>query len=839
MLDTMSDEELQTHAISNLRRQKIGKRAKTFTGCWTCRSRKVKCDLRRPNCERCEKSGLECGGYDIKLRWSKCVQFDIYGSQVSNTPSLSTNEEQQYRRRNIDFVRYGEEYQYYEEMDNELSALHKPPPEKISDGKTWIIKKFGVFRGTEKVVELPKRAKKRLAVESERSNQDGNTITDTATEDAGSFDFLENDSLFMKLATGNEWISKELEDDVLLSTAALQGFPITNLPLSSASTTMTTPLDQESHKLGITDCQPATFNINDSAGESTTMLQKALELLFEKKTHEESHERPYKLDGDHDISSGQPGQEKITIHCSPYGSTMPSVAIQTIPSTWHGPDIFSQGVINTPFSGPPTTGLTIHGLTRFLLDYYFRNVADLMTVVALATNPWKTLYFPRALQAVGDLAGLGYTSNSRNSLLNALLAVSCFNLSSKFSRDSEQSRYFVNLGIEFRSQASGFLKVCLAKTVKKERYKDVLTAILSMNSIDVVWGTMADCQYHLTVCEDYIKARMRRRPRISEKAKTLHRLFSFLKLIQDSTSLDKVREEEITIYFSPNRANCSDSVMAEKPEAQIEGCKETGTFRKQYKESLDEIDGKIKIVENMENAKTSSGANYNMPMFADVISESCYSSDQKNSECNMLSTDDLYGLPKSLISLFSDCVHLARHKEYYKIKHIALPSKFVTLRRKLENRLINWSSEWKFSKEDSEEFINDTTEGVYHHTMSFYNSLLIYFFTMIEEQNHTDVQSYVNKVLFHLTSIRELIVSKGVKIVPLMWQGFIAACESTETETQQEFRRWAAGLATNGMGSYWGARQVMFEVWRRRSNNEGGDSWYDVYKDWEMNLMLS
>ncbi|RTE85338.1 hypothetical protein BHE90_000112 [Fusarium euwallaceae] len=45
------------------------KHGKTFTGCWTCRSRKVKCDEARPRCRHCLKKGVECEGYDIRLHW--------------------------------------------------------------------------------------------------------------------------------------------------------------------------------------------------------------------------------------------------------------------------------------------------------------------------------------------------------------------------------------------------------------------------------------------------------------------------------------------------------------------------------------------------------------------------------------------------------------------------------------------------------------------------------------------------------------------------------------------------------------------------------------------------
>ncbi|EXJ77814.1 hypothetical protein A1O3_08973 [Capronia epimyces CBS 606.96] len=44
-------------------------RNRTFTGCWTCRSRKVKCSEEKPVCSVCQRLGLACGGYGPKLVW--------------------------------------------------------------------------------------------------------------------------------------------------------------------------------------------------------------------------------------------------------------------------------------------------------------------------------------------------------------------------------------------------------------------------------------------------------------------------------------------------------------------------------------------------------------------------------------------------------------------------------------------------------------------------------------------------------------------------------------------------------------------------------------------------
>lgn len=52
------------------------KRTKTYTGCWTCRDRGVKCDLGKPHCVRCMRSKRVCDGYGIRLLWVEQQQND-------------------------------------------------------------------------------------------------------------------------------------------------------------------------------------------------------------------------------------------------------------------------------------------------------------------------------------------------------------------------------------------------------------------------------------------------------------------------------------------------------------------------------------------------------------------------------------------------------------------------------------------------------------------------------------------------------------------------------------------------------------------------------------------
>lgn len=58
-------------------------------GCATCKRRKRKCDETRPACMACRAKGIECDGYDIRLRWGtdSVASASHHGSRASSKPS--------------------------------------------------------------------------------------------------------------------------------------------------------------------------------------------------------------------------------------------------------------------------------------------------------------------------------------------------------------------------------------------------------------------------------------------------------------------------------------------------------------------------------------------------------------------------------------------------------------------------------------------------------------------------------------------------------------------------------------------------------------------------------
>jgi hypothetical protein len=70
----------------------LGKKRRVKTGCLTCRHRRVKCDERKPTCERCQVANVYCEGYDSQRRLeSRTRPLAVDSSQSQPSPSSSNS----------------------------------------------------------------------------------------------------------------------------------------------------------------------------------------------------------------------------------------------------------------------------------------------------------------------------------------------------------------------------------------------------------------------------------------------------------------------------------------------------------------------------------------------------------------------------------------------------------------------------------------------------------------------------------------------------------------------------------------------------------------------------
>lgn len=722
-----------------------------------------------------------------------------------------------FQRRHVGFVTWDEKkncrpYETYDEMDNHLADLQslKRPSETVLRGP------FGVFT----------KDKRRKKVNQHQV---------PAVQEADAL--LGHDQL---------WLSNELKDHAMLTAAALNGdtqfldlvdsFPSFSpgksanpanpestdflnlvfhrhqgnqsnqlLPQVGKNTpsSMTSILNSDDAAIDPNNQHLFYSNYNNFFYNNPYQLNKTLEIQL--------HASAHPLKNDDDATDMVDGDNLASTHMPE--DIMAIVQRPLQPKLGFDISLPKNGVVL------PTLALQVQPLTRYLLNYYVTQVADLMTVIPLTENPWKTIYFPRALMAIGELSALGKTSTAKNALLNALLAVAAFNLQSKFPKNSDPMKFYLNLGIRLRNQASVFVKTLLGsksgtqsnveRCVANEKYKDVLCAVMSMISVDLVWGTMQDTNFYIKWCEKVIYTKMKNKKKLSPKARIMHRIFLSLKLIQDLTCLDYANIKED--YELTARSGYDVQLLFEK-----------GAFDKN---SMDRTKGRIDYI--MDDRRVSS------PMFVNKKLINANKNDEN------FATDALYGLPNSLIVLFSETVLLLREKIYHKQAKAAAdyPERVQSLKKKLSL----WKLDWKLHDTEPSgkyNFYTPMHEVTFHHIMSFYHALTIYYERLIGETPPEELQDKVGQTLDHLNLIQRLISKDEAHIIPLFWQGFIAGCEAVTLSLQMGFKRWGADIAQY-LGSYWGARQIMLEVWRRKKLQEARADWVSVIQDWEMNLMLN
>lgn len=121
-----------------------------------------------------------------------------------------------------------------------------------------------------------------------------------------------------------------------------------------------------------------------------------------------------------------------------------------------------------------------------LMFHYKDHVAGLLQPVAHPKNPWRTTYFPFALQGRPDLflaQGSTSTSPASTAVFHGLLSSAAFHLR---NINNGLERFHL-LGLRHRAKSLQALNAALTSPKDSQMYIVQLTAMLSLVTIDVSW----------------------------------------------------------------------------------------------------------------------------------------------------------------------------------------------------------------------------------------------------------------------------------------------------------------------------------------------------------------
>ncbi|EAA58104.1 hypothetical protein AN6129.2 [Aspergillus nidulans FGSC A4] len=148
-----------------------------------------------------------------------------------------------------------------------------------------------------------------------------------------------------------------------------------------------------------------------------------------------------------------------------------------------------------------------------LLRYFKVNVISLSFPLKNRRQcPWQAVHLPAAISAFAELSIHHTTSHTRMSLFYSLLAASCLNKQ--------------HLDLALNEEVLG---------PKRAKYKEILTAVLSMVMLSIFKEESSSAQAFLVDAEHLIRIRGLPKQHKSLKVRSLYHIYTFLRIMAEST----------------------------------------------------------------------------------------------------------------------------------------------------------------------------------------------------------------------------------------------------------------------------------------------------------------
>lgn len=740
------------------------RKSRNFDGCWTCRSRKVKCDLQRPKCQRCIKAGIDCAGYNIKLGWSNPLSVSPLDNSLIclQTEEENDNAESTFQRRNIEFVRFPNTLQYetFKEVSYNLSRLDIITQQK--KGPDCRVGPFSVY----KIEGLTKRQK----LSHDKYNDwlsDQNEETERVQED-NFFPTEIEGSIFSR--TNNSWVHYELLDSAKLTTIAIKGIE---------------------------------YKLNE---------QNMLHILYPK-----------------------------------YFPNIDS-------DDW----IADQGILKKLFYNVPVSNdLQLTHLFKELLNK-FKKVTLSFVRVQFANNYWESIIIPFINHIICEFICMNFASwssikintdhnvtmtqlknNIKLGIIYLIFSLSAFKVSNelKVAIINENETYhmddFLRLSIQLRKMSITLLNYHLDEydnnmndeTLEYENL--LLLCIILQIQVDNYFSVFENYELLFAIADFIIQKKFKKAVVLLDLSKYLISIFKLISIFFEST-------HSINVFNYAIEKEDEDNY--DEPEARYS---KNGTTP-----STDEnIDQDEPSVENMMGFPIAAQAHDLSPYRMGLV---YVPSVDASPGIDVNSIYLMYGIPASLIKLFSRVVDLTNHKSIFQTRN-SFPKNYAKVCNQIEQTIVSWdvNLHWHLYnqrynpilKENEQVFVLPFHEALFHNIHAFYNALMVYFYRLVREEDPEFYQHYIRESLMHLQKLcainRQL---PKIDFKPSFWILLICGSDALDKALQQNIKSiWATDEMSHF--NYWRGKQLLYEVWKRREIGESY-SWMDMVREWDIVLCL-
>lgn len=763
----------------------MARRTRNFDGCWTCRSRKVKCDLTRPYCARCAKLGITCEGYGIKLYWADSWLLSTDNTMVpmkTDLPRLDV-----FKRRNVELMVFSPQMSYgtHAELRDRIQEFDDLTAHPIARA-CYSLGPFHCFRlaardSDGRNLHASKPSPQLISITLWRQ-----VIANTLAIDADeSYSFM-----------ADAWVHPDLLDYAKLTIVAIKGFDYrldeqNMLHILYPKFFPNIDLDDWVENIRIVSLLYA--RTCSSTVEETLLLLSLRRLLLSRifsfvrvRCCSEFFDDlvvPY-LDQILDdnvqcemrlLDSGDRVDPYLT---NPVASIKTALVYGTLGlCAFHMSRVAAPGELTPPQllkKSIELRKLCINILNRHLDDY---------------DDTWDTGF---ALLA-GDLR------HTYNELVLLTLYI-MVELDTQFS-------VYENFNLVF-SMADYIIRNKLLRETGS-RIMDGLVVIFSVigvfyestqliNSFDYKMEAAEESRYAMEVDQDYLQ---------TKSANAL------------------VRSQTLEIPRSNNPTHAQPhGLQSPNPKHTSHGnldAIESGDS------DADATQSKTSRVKRLSSTRFPPSSSH----VAEVSRNLRSRIDEKN----------IYlmvgGLPKLLIDIFQELVSLTNHVNVFRQRG-SFPRTFLRICGDLERRLVDWSpegSEWEYDKELA------LHQCLHVYSQAFQHALIVYFNQLVRTQSALErYQHHITRCLDLIDVVVDIMQQdSSIEMQMSYWVLLVCGSNALGRTLQKRIERmWQEVGVWTQQANFWRMKQILYEIWKRRQLNEN-IGFMDLVREWEVQLCLA
>ncbi|KAJ5790613.1 transcriptional regulator family: Fungal Specific TF [Penicillium psychrosexuale] len=453
-------------------------------------------------------------------------------------------------------------------------------------------------------------------------------------------------------------------------------------------------------------------------------------------------------------------------------------------------------------------------------------IPHIMAIPCRQKSPWKTLNVPAAVVTYSDSTFLGTERISHAKLANlyGLLACSAIHLVlNPAAISTKPPGYWWKVATQAYLQAKDHMQTSLhseTQGLKKAKYKDQLMAAFILIQYTIMSGQQQHARCFMIDAERLLRLRGLSKTRISKKARLLHHVYTWLRIVGESTF----------VLHDYNLSSSSFEALGSRFQSRSSPSSEMGNT-----EPNPRLDDFLRL----ETQNSDSDLNIDEPKDQASGLYDIHLQDSRSYPETLYK--QIYGITETWLSLISQTTRLANVLEIFRIAREAGQTMnleaWETLQRR-STRLENMICSFSLGRTRAGVLELHADSKSHGHMVEALNAaLVIFFYRRIRQTHPAALQGHVDSVITALQACSATLTQDDPTGPGTAWPLFIAGCEAMSTARREAIMIMLDRASSIcGFAAFGTARNIITEVWRKQDEHltanrgESMPSWVDTVK---------